>query len=101
MKTRYSPGVPDQGLRGSILLLYVRQTCGDQTRWATTPALVLSWCHLNNRKYNGDQHRAIHEAYKKAGLADRCLYFSSPKAGHEYDVYHVNEIMKFFDKYCK
>ena len=66
-----------------------------------SPALVLSWCHLNNRKSNGDLHRAINEAYGKAGLADKCLYFSSPMAGHEYDVYHLNEIMAFFDKYCK
>ena len=66
-----------------------------------SPALVLSWCHLNDRKHNGDQRRAIHEAYKKAGLADKCLYFSSPMAGHEYDVYHLNEIMESFDKYCK
>jgi len=43
----------------------------------------------------------IVEAYRKAGLAERCLYFSSPMAGHEYDVYHLNEIMEFFDKYCK
>jgi hypothetical protein len=66
-----------------------------------SPALVLAWCHLNNKKYNGDQHRTIREAYRKAGLADKCLYFSSAAAGHEYDVYHLNEIMKFFDKYCK
>ncbi len=68
---------------------------------AESPALVLSWCHLNNRNYIGDLHRTIHESYKKAGLADKCLYFSSPMAGHEYDVYHLNEIMEFFDKYCK
>ncbi|NQT40098.1 MAG: hypothetical protein HQ581_21580 [Planctomycetes bacterium] len=66
-----------------------------------SPALVLSWCHLNNRNYIGDQHRAIHEAYRNAELAEKCLYFSSPMAGHEYDVYHLNEIMEFFDKYCK
>ncbi len=66
----------------------------------STP-LILSWCHLNNRKYHGEQHRAIHDSYKKAGLADKCLYFSSPLAGHEYDVYHLNEIMGFFDKFCK
>lgn len=66
-----------------------------------SPALVLSWCHLNNRKDQGDGHRAIRDAYRKAGLGDRCLYFSSPKAGHEYDVYHLNEIIAFFDKSCK
>jgi hypothetical protein len=27
---------------------------------------------------------------------------ASPKSdGHEYDVYHLNDIMAFFDKYCK
>jgi hypothetical protein len=66
-----------------------------------SPALILSWCHLDNRKYNGDQHRTIRDAYKKTGLAYKCLYFSSPLAGHEYDVYHLNEVMKFFDKHCK
>ena len=66
----------------------------------STP-LILSWCHLNKRKYRGEQHRAIHDSYKRAGLADKCLYFSSPLAGHEYDVYHLNEIMEFFDKFCK
>lgn len=66
-----------------------------------SPALVLSWCHLNNRKYAGGQHHAIRETYGKAGLGDKCLYFSSPKAGHEYDLYHLNEIMAFFDKFCK
>lgn len=64
--------------------------------------LVLSWCHLNGRNtYKGEMHRAIHAAYKKTGLADKCLYLPSPSAGHEYDVYHLNEIMDFFDKYCK
>ena len=43
----------------------------------------------------------IVEAYRKAGLAKKCRYFSSPMAGHEYDVYHLNEIMEFIDKYCK
>ena len=56
---------------------------------------------MNNRNYIGDLHRTIHESYRKAGLADKCLYFSSPMAGHEYDVYHLNAIMGFFDKYCK
>jgi hypothetical protein len=66
-----------------------------------SPALVLSWCYLNNRKYDGGQHRAIREIYGKAGLGDKGLYFSSPKAGHEYDLCHLNEIMAFFDKFCK
>ena len=66
-----------------------------------SPALVLSWCHLNNRKHDGGQHRAIRETYGKAGLGDKGLYFSSPKAGREYDLYHLNEIMTFFDKFCK
>jgi hypothetical protein len=56
---------------------------------------------LNNRKHDGGQHRAIRETYGKAGLGDKGLYFSSPKAGHEYDLYHLNEIMTFFDKFCK
>jgi len=66
-----------------------------------SPALVLSWCHLNNRNYDGGRHRAIRDAYRKAGIADECRYFSSPTAGHEYDLYHLNEIMAFFDKHCK
>ena len=65
-------------------------------------ALVLSWCHLNDPgKSIGEEFRSIHEAYQKAGLADKCLYFSSPLAGHEYDLYHLNEIMAFFDQCCK
>ena len=65
-------------------------------------ALVLSWCHLNDPgKSSGEEFRSIHEAYRKAGLADKCLYFSSPLAGHEYDLYHLNEIMAFFDQCCK
>ena len=39
-------------------------------------------------------------AYEKAGLSDKCLYFPSPLAGHEYDVYHLSEIMAFFDQHC-
>lgn len=67
-----------------------------------SPALVLSWCHLNGGgKSNGDEHRAIQAAYANAGLSDKCLYFSSPKAGHEYDVYHLNQIIEFFDRFCK
>lgn len=67
-----------------------------------SPALVLSWNHLNGGgKSNGDEHRTIQAAYEKAGLSDKCLYFSSPLAGHEYDVYHLNEIMAFFDQHCK
>ena len=68
---------------------------------ANSPALVLSWCVLNDAKDKGDLHRAINEAYKQAGLGEQCLYLSSPLAGHEYDVYHLNEIMSFFDRFCK
>ena len=56
---------------------------------------------MNNRKDKSDGHRAIRHAYRKARLDHSCLYFSSPKAGHEYDVYHLNEIIEFFDKSCK
>jgi hypothetical protein len=64
--------------------------------------LVLSWCHLNGKgKDRGDAHRTIQSAYAKADIADKCLYFSSPLAGHEYDLYHLNKIILFFDKYCK
>ena len=66
----------------------------------STP-LVISYCQLNDPKDTGDLHRIISEAYKKAGIEDKCLYLTSPLAGHEYDVYHLNEIMSFFDKYCK
>lgn len=78
----------------------------DRTVWENldedSPVLVLSWCHLNgDGKSNGDEQRSIREAYKKAGIADKCLYLSSPMAGHEYDIYHLTEIMEFFDKHCK
>ena len=66
----------------------------------STP-ILLSWCELNDLKDKGDLHRAIYDAYQKAGIGERCLYLPSPLAGHEYDVYHLNEIMNFFDKYCK
>ena len=66
-----------------------------------SPALLLSWNPLNDPKDTGDLHRSISEAYKKAGIEDKCLYLSSPLAGHEYDVYHLNEIMSFFDRFCK
>lgn len=66
----------------------------------STP-LVLSWCHLDVEEYKGELHQQIKTAYQKSGIADKCLYFSSLLAGHEYDVYHLNEIMRFFDKYCK
>ncbi|MFT5131167.1 MAG: hypothetical protein ACI8W8_004803 [Rhodothermales bacterium] len=63
--------------------------------------LVLSWCHLNSKRYGDETHQAIRKAYEKAGVAEKCLYLSSPLAGHEYDVYHLNEIMTFFDRHCK
>ncbi len=68
----------------------------------SSPALVLSWNHLNGGgKSNGHEHRTIQAAYEKAEIPDKCLYFSSPLAGHEYNVYHLNEIMAFFDQHCK
>ena len=66
-----------------------------------SPAVVLSFNELNTVAPNGPQLLAASEAYKKAGYGDKCLYFSSPLAGHEYDMYHLNEIMKHFDKFCK
>ena len=66
-----------------------------------SPALVLSWCALNDVKDKGDLHRTINDAYTQAGLGEKCLYLPSSLAGHEYDVYHLNEIMAYFDKYCK
>ena len=68
---------------------------------ANSPALVLSWCALNDAKDKGDIQRAINAAYQKAGFGEKCLYLPSLSAGHEYDVYHLNEIMAYFDKYCK
>ena len=59
-----------------------------------SPAVVLSFNELNTVAPNGPQLLAASEAYKKAGYGDKCLYFSSPLAGHEYDMYHLNEIMK-------
>jgi hypothetical protein len=66
-----------------------------------SPALVLCWNQLNDLTYNGDLHRSIYNAYQQAGIGEKCLFLTSPLAGHEYDVYQLNEIMAYFDKYCK
>ena len=41
------------------------------------------------------------KAKRMIEIGNKALYLISPLAGHEYDVYHLNEIMAFFDKYCK
>jgi len=66
-----------------------------------SPAIVWTWNHLNNTKLDGSWHRMVRDAYTKAGIGARCLYFSTPEAGHEYDIYHLNEIMEFYDAHCK
>jgi len=43
----------------------------------------------------------LRDKYLAAGLKDKLLYIDEPIAGHEYNVYHLNTIMDFFDKFCK
>ena len=82
---------------------------GGPKDWKTldnsSPAVVLSWCQLNGKHRVGSKNAGIYrkarDAYGAAGISDKCLYLVSPLAGHEYDVYHLNEIMAFFDKHCK
>jgi hypothetical protein len=70
-----------------------------------SPAVVLSWCQLNGGHKIGGRgekyYRNAYDAYKAARIGEKALYIVSPKAGHEYDLYHLNEILDFFDKHCK
>ncbi|MFP6906976.1 MAG: hypothetical protein VCG02_17280 [Verrucomicrobiota bacterium] len=76
-----------------------------KTLGKSSPAAVLSWCQLNRKHRVGSENAGVYrkarDAYEAAGIGEKCLYLVSPLAGHEYDVYHLNEIMAFFDKHCK
>jgi len=82
---------------------------GGPKDWKTldkiSPAAVLVWCQLNRKHRVGSENAGVYrkarDAYEAAGIGNKALYLISPLAGHEYDVYHLNEIMAFFDKHCK
>jgi hypothetical protein len=67
----------------------------------STAHLVLTYAHLNTYGLNGTQVEQLRDDYLAAGLQDKLLYIDEPLAGHEYNVYHLKEIMAFFDRFCK
>lgn len=66
----------------------------------STP-FVLTWGHKNGYGFQGPALEELRDKYLAAGLKDKLLYIDEPIAGHEYNVYHLNAIMDFFDKFCK
>jgi len=66
----------------------------------STP-FVLTWGHKNGYGLKGPALEKLRDKYLAAGLKDKLLYIDEPIAGHEYNVYHLNAIMDFFDKFCK
>ena len=66
----------------------------------STP-FVLTWGHKNGYGFQGPALEKLRDKYLAAGLKDKLLYIDEPIAGHEYNVYHLNAIMDFFDKLCK
>jgi hypothetical protein len=78
---------------------------GDEEIWNnldqnSTPR-VLTWGHSNGYGIKGPALKNLRDKYLAAGLKDKLLYINEPIAGHEYNVYHLNEIMAFFDRFCK
>ncbi|MBD3675916.1 MAG: hypothetical protein HUJ26_20600 [Planctomycetaceae bacterium] len=67
-----------------------------------TPAIVLTWNHQNrDGDDDGSIYREVRDAYVRQGMGNKFFYKEVPQAGHEYDVYHLNEIMAFWDRFCK
>ena len=63
--------------------------------------LVLTHAHLDKYSLNGIQIEQIRDDYLAATLQDKLLYIDEPTAGHEYNVYDLQKIMAFLDRFCK
>ena len=69
-----------------------------------SPAVVLGYHHLNPKdveKHHGRKEKLVRDAYLAKGWEDRMLYLDVPLGAHEYNIYDLNKIMAFWDKFCK
>jgi sugar lactone lactonase YvrE len=67
-----------------------------------SPALILTWGPYNNKGTDdGNQVEPARRAYLAKGLEDKLFYRQVPQQGHEYSVYILNDVMAFWDKFCK
>ena len=69
-----------------------------------SPPVVLGYHHLNPKdvaKHRGRKEKLVRDGYYAKGWQDKVLYLEVPLGGHEYNIYDLNEIMVFWDKFCK
>ena len=77
---------------------------GDEQIWdhldEYSPPLVLTHGHTSYGLHGADIDK-LRDYYLAAGLEDKLLYFNNSRAGHEYNVYDLDSILAFFDKFCQ
>ena len=69
-----------------------------------SPAVVLGYHHLNPKdvaKHQGRKEKLVRDAYLARGWDDKLFYRDVPLGGHEYNIYDLNAIIAFWDKFCK